>query len=107
MRKNHSSNLIQVVIPCIFYYVYCGSKITNSEGIKYASVVWSKRSNLATTRNNLSKVRRLGCICITSDMRICLIATIEAILDHAPLHLQLVIIESIARKYTFRMIKEE
>ena len=57
--------------------------------ITYVVRVWSKRVRQKTTQSSLSKVQRLACLITKGAMCTCPTVAMEAVLDFAPLHLEL------------------
>lgn len=56
--------------------------------ITYASFVWWTRTDTQRCRNELGKVQRLACLCITGAMTTTPTAALEVILGLPPLHLR-------------------
>ena len=69
--------------------------------ITYGAVAWYTKLEQRTARQNLCKVQRLACICITGAMRTCPTAAMEVILDLTPLH---IVVGSYANATMIRMV---
>lgn len=78
-------------------------EVYSNRETNHTSVAWSKRSNLATTINNLSKVQRFACICITGAMKTYPTAAIAVIFDVVLLH---IVVEALAKRNTLGMMNE-
>lgn len=69
--------------------------------VTYESIAWSKRTNSAIARNNLSKEQRLISVCLT--MKTCRTAFIEVVFDLVLLHIA---VEGAAKRTMLIKIKE-
>ncbi|XP_052842614.1 uncharacterized protein LOC128256356 [Drosophila gunungcola] len=71
--------------------------------LTYGALAWGKRAKLISMQNQLGKLQRLACVCMTGAMRTCPTAALEVLMELTPLHYVI----DIQRKATLLRISTE
>lgn len=77
----HSSSNMEMHLENAALCIHCNSKV--NDGV----VIWANRTELKTTARELHMFQRLACLCISGTMKTCPTASLESLLELAPLHL--------------------